>query len=390
MAAGIVYHNITTASGVTFSLACWVPDTASPDVGAIPVSLPVKSDGTVADPTTFATQATLASALTALQLIDDPVATLGTTTYSEATSKGMIAGAVRRDANTSLVDTTNEVAPLQVNATGELKVAQIQALPAGTNAIGKLAANSGVDIGDVDVTTVGTITPGTAATSLGKAIDSAAGATDTGVAMLGIRDDTLSTLTPVDGDYVTPRFTSTGALWTQDAGLNNNGQATAANSSPVVIASDRQNSVVFDVTMSTDTSAYASGDLIADTQQLDAFFNKTDGRGVINSVTIIDEAAQSVKFYVIFHSTSTSMGTENSAPNISDANASAGIQGVVTVDTTDYITISGTSTACVKNIGLPVKAVSGTDDLYVSILNATGTPTYTATSLKLRIGALLD
>ena len=46
MAAGIVYHNITTAAGVTFSLACWVPDTASPNVGAIPVSMPIKSDGT--------------------------------------------------------------------------------------------------------------------------------------------------------------------------------------------------------------------------------------------------------------------------------------------------------------------------------------------------------
>lgn len=48
MAAGLVYHDITTASGVTFSLACWVPDTAAPNVGAIPVSLPIKSDGTIA------------------------------------------------------------------------------------------------------------------------------------------------------------------------------------------------------------------------------------------------------------------------------------------------------------------------------------------------------
>lgn len=47
MAAGIVYHNLTTASGVTFSIACWVPNTAAPDVGAIPVQLPIFSDGTV-------------------------------------------------------------------------------------------------------------------------------------------------------------------------------------------------------------------------------------------------------------------------------------------------------------------------------------------------------
>jgi hypothetical protein len=70
---------------------------------------------------TFVTQID-GSALTALQLIDDPVATLGTTTYTETTTKGMIVGAVRRDADTTLVDTTNEVGPLQMNAAGQLKV----------------------------------------------------------------------------------------------------------------------------------------------------------------------------------------------------------------------------------------------------------------------------
>lgn len=49
MAAGIVYHNITTASGVTFTIACWVPNTAAPDVSAIPVQLPINSSGTPMD-----------------------------------------------------------------------------------------------------------------------------------------------------------------------------------------------------------------------------------------------------------------------------------------------------------------------------------------------------
>ena len=40
------------------------------------------------------------------------------------------------------------------DATNGLKVQIPSALPAGTNAIGKLAANSGVDIGDVDVTSL--------------------------------------------------------------------------------------------------------------------------------------------------------------------------------------------------------------------------------------------
>ena len=72
-------------------------------------------------------------------------------------------------------------------------------LAAGTN-----------NIGDVDVLSV---VPGTGATSLGKAVDSAAGGTDTGVAALAVRDDALTTLTPVDGDYVPLRTNSTGALW---------------------------------------------------------------------------------------------------------------------------------------------------------------------------------
>jgi hypothetical protein len=167
----------------------------------------------------------------AVELIDDTVATLGTTTYSEATTKGLIIGAVRRDADTTLVDTTNEVGPLQMNAAGQLKVeafsgetlpvslasvpshavtnagtfatqidgtaltrltdiktntdsgavvgngaaatAQrvtlandstgIVALTTSTASIGKLAANSGVDIGDVDVTSLPALVAGTAA-----------------------------------------------------------------------------------------------------------------------------------------------------------------------------------------------------------------------------------
>lgn len=104
--------------------------------------------------------------VTSVQLLDDTVATLGTSTYTETTTKGLIIGAVRRDADTTLVNTTNEIGPLQMDAAGRLKVeafsgetlpvslASLPALAAGTNGIGKLTANSGVDIGDVDVTSI--------------------------------------------------------------------------------------------------------------------------------------------------------------------------------------------------------------------------------------------
>lgn len=87
-----------------------------------------------------------------------------------------------------------------VTNAGTFAVQVSSALPAGTN-----------NIGDVDILS---IVPGTGATNLGKQTDSAGGATDTGVAVLAIRDDALTTLTPVDGDYTRFRVGSTGRLWT--------------------------------------------------------------------------------------------------------------------------------------------------------------------------------
>jgi hypothetical protein len=73
-------------------------------------------------PTGASTLAEQQTQTTALQLIDDTVATLGTTTYTEATTKGLTIGAVRRDADTTLVSATNEIGPLQMDANGRLKV----------------------------------------------------------------------------------------------------------------------------------------------------------------------------------------------------------------------------------------------------------------------------
>jgi hypothetical protein len=65
------------------------------------------------------------------------------------------------------------------------------------------------------------------------AVDTAAGATDSGNLTLVVRDDALTTLTPVDGDYVQLRVGSTGALWTTFTntaiGVNNASGASAVN-----------------------------------------------------------------------------------------------------------------------------------------------------------------
>jgi hypothetical protein len=82
-------------------------------------------------------------------------------------------------------------------------------LNAGTNGIGKLTANSGVDIGDVDVTSV---TPGTGATSLGKAEDAAHSSGDVGVMALAVRNDAGTALAGTTGDYIPLSTDANGAL----------------------------------------------------------------------------------------------------------------------------------------------------------------------------------
>ena len=47
---------------------------------------------------------------------------IGTSTYAEGTTEGVVIAAIRRDADTTPVDTTNEFAPLVMNSTGHLKV----------------------------------------------------------------------------------------------------------------------------------------------------------------------------------------------------------------------------------------------------------------------------
>ena len=155
----------------------------------------------------------------------------------------------------------NAVAPSMGNGaagTGVLRVTMandstgIISLTTSTASIGKLAANAGVTIGAVEiaaaqtlatVTTVGTVSSvsaviaGTGATNLGKAVDGIAGATDTGVAALVVRDDALTTLTPIDGDYTTLRVDSTGAVWVNLGGLNIYTTDAVAPASPTGIVS---------------------------------------------------------------------------------------------------------------------------------------------------------
>ena len=161
------------------------------------------------------------AALTALQLIDDIVVTLGTGTYTEATTKGAVVGAVRNDTLAALAGTDNEVAPLQVDASGALYV---------NISSGAIAAGSAT-IGDVTIS-------GSALTALQLLDDTVrlggdvAGNTHALFVVGAIKDDALTSIggSVTDGDYTQYRVNARGALWveldsTNDAKVTLDGEA---------------------------------------------------------------------------------------------------------------------------------------------------------------------
>lgn len=89
---------------------------------------------------------------TAVELIDDTVYVDDTATHSTGSTKVIGIGAVAAPTDASV--NANDIGMPAMTTDRKLHVSVQDALPAGTNAIGKLAANSGVDIGDVDVTSI--------------------------------------------------------------------------------------------------------------------------------------------------------------------------------------------------------------------------------------------
>ncbi len=125
-----------------------------------------------------------------------------------------IAGSV--DTQIAPVDGT---AGLKVDLGADNGVTVGGSLPSGTNNIGDVdiltIATGDNNIGNVDVET---IVPATGATNLGKAVDAVAGASDTGVAVLAVRDDVLGGLSETAGKYVQMRVDADGAMWVIPSG----------------------------------------------------------------------------------------------------------------------------------------------------------------------------
>lgn len=152
----------------------------------------------------------------------------------------------------------------------------------------------------------------------------------------------------------------------------------------VVINDISYSDVIKTVTFILDTSAYGDGDLLADRLEIATVGKEAGNIVTLDSLVILDKADQKQPLTVVFLNVNTSLGTENAAPSITDANAES-IVGHVKVAATDYQDVGGAAVACVRNIGLKMQCASAAASLYVGLISG-GTGTYGASDLIAKFG----
>jgi hypothetical protein len=258
------------------------------------------TDNAVLD--TIATNTGAALTDTELRATDVPVTLDSEVVAVDATGQGDVP--VTLDSEVVSVDATGQ-GDVPITLDGEAVV-----LGAGSAAIGKLAANSGVDIGDVDVTSIS--------------------AGENHIGEVGLPDDTIT------------------------------------------------------ITCSLDTSAYADGDVLFATQEIANAVRVNGDTCILQSVHVVDIDDQGVEMDLIFFNANTSLGTENSAPDIDDTEVLTTL-GIVNVP--DWTDLGANQIATVTGIGLVLEAGAATTSLYVAGITR-GAPTYTASGLQITFGFL--
>jgi hypothetical protein len=147
---------------------------------------------------------------------------------------------------------------------------------------------------------------------------------------------------------------------------------------------------LIDCTLTLDTAIYADGDVLAETQVLSTTaMRKNDGTGILHSILVLDEDDQGVGMDLLFFNANVSLGAENAAPAITDANM-RNYLGKVAVNASDFTDWGGVRTATIppSRCGQFFKSGAGVRTIWVAAVTRGGTPTYSAGGIKLRVGIL--
>lgn len=142
---------------------------------------------------------------------------------------------------------------------------------------------------------------------------------------------------------------------------------------------------VLDVTLSLDTNQYANGDVLADMQEVTNAHYISGGCIQIISLVLLDKDDNGEDVDIVFMNASGSLGTENAAVSVSDADADK-ICWIVNMLGWNDLVNSKLAQANLSYWQEGIIKLTGTSLWVGAILRDTNTPTYTASGITLKIG----
>lgn len=146
------------------------------------------------------------------------------------------------------------------------------------------------------------------------------------------------------------------------------------------------NADVVDVTLSADTSILADNDVIAAPQEVTNFFRIGSGVVKLHSVYLLDSDDQNTDIDIFFCNAAANIGAENAAYAPDDTNAAMILGFVSLLAATHFTDNINSRSAYLGDINLLMKAADDTTSIWVGAVCRSGTPTYTASGLKLKLG----
>jgi hypothetical protein len=234
------------------------------------------------------------------------------------------------------------------------RVKLVDGADGGTGLIGGDATN-GLD---VDVTRV---IPGTGATALGKAEDTAHTDGDTGVLILGVRNHTTGSTT--DGDYSAISVSSTGDLHTFDH-------------------RDTLRIAVTSGGLTTATTAYTAGDQVGTQFTFANAARVSGGTGRVVGCVLMDETDIIGPYDLVLSRASMTLAADNAAYAVSDGDA-ANVIGIIQM--AGSFDIGNNRIAQAFNLSIPYDCSGGTSLFGGLICRAGHTFFGATTSLKLTL-----
>lgn len=201
---------------------------------------------------------------------------------------------------------------------------------------------------------VARVIPGTQSSRLGKANDAAAGATDTGVAILGVRNGTPP---GTDGDYGHLMLDSLGNL-------------------RAVIARDLARYKTDSAGLTIAATAYTAGDQVGSMFSFTSAARSSGGGGILRAAELVDSNDIIGSYDLLLFRSNVTLAADNAAFAISDTEARDLIQPVVLGSMLD---LGANRVAAAYNLDIPYDCSGGTT-LYAALRCGAGHTFFAATS----------